>query len=201
MEDPENSETNKILCEERKKVMKKLIAMMLVLTMVFVFVACGEEAAPAANGGDEITGEVYDAGNVQVLVPGGWKAFGVSDIFGEDGAMDPDAVQICKGGETELDLWSKPYIQINYYGADTDMMQPSKDFYDNAEDIDPMTIGSHTWNGFTCESLGAKIAILWAEDGDHQYQASVYLEAGDETISLTDADVQAILESVTPSAA
>lgn len=185
--------------------MKKLFAMMLVLVMVFAFVACGEDAAPASDGGEnasEITGEVYDAGNVQVLAPAGWKAFGVSDVFAEEeNAMDPDVVQVCKGGETEMDLWSKPYIQINYYGPDTDMMQPSKDFYDNAEDIEPLTAGSYTWTGFTCESLGSAIAILWAEDGEHQYQASVYLEAGGQSISLNDADVQAILASVTPSAA
>lgn len=147
----------------------------------------------------EIAGEIFDAGNVQVLVPEGWKAFPVTDAFADDPkTMDPDVVSICKGGETDLDTLTKPSIRIDYYGPDREMMGGLKDWYSNTEDLAPMQLGNYTWTGFTTTDYG-KMAVLCAEDGDHQYQATVYLEVEGKTISLEDQDVQAILASVRPS--
>jgi len=152
-----------------------------------------DEAAPA------VSGEFFDAGNVQALVPEGWKAFPQSDVFSdEEGATDPDVISICKGGETDFDLLTKPFVRIDYYGPDTEMGGGLKEWYSNTEDLEPVRCGKYTWEGFTTTDYGL-MAVLVAQDGKHQYQASVYLETDDGTISLDDEDVLAILASVAPS--
>ncbi len=176
-----------------KKTMKKAMLLLLALALCTVALAgCGKETPKTP---EEVKGEVYDAGNVSALVPDGWKAFPVSDMFDDyDGDYDPTAMQICKGGKTELDLFSKPYIQINYYPNNT--MSIYKDWYDEAVDIEPMQLGNYTWNGFTATSLGDPIAILWPESDDVQIQVTFSLGTDDGTITLNDADVQAILMSI-----
>lgn len=183
--------------------MKKLIALLLALTMALCFVACGDDEETAGGGGSdkEITGEVYDAGNVSALVPDGWKAFPVSDMWSEEeGAMDPYQLNIIKGGQSDLDMLSKPYIQIVGYEPDS-MGVPSKDFYDAAEDVDPITTGGLTWEGFRATGmLDSSFIILWTTNADgYQFQVTVYDKTDNGNISLTDADVQAILGSITNS--
>ncbi|MBR6791421.1 MAG: hypothetical protein IKM31_11215 [Oscillospiraceae bacterium] len=146
-----------------------------------------------------VSGTVFDAGNVQALVPDGWKAFPQSDAFTDDpDDTDPDVISVCKGGETDLDLLTKPSVRIDYYGSGTEMMGGLEDWYDQVESLDPIRLGPYTWEGFITTDYG-RTAILCAEDGEHQYQASVYLDVEGQTISLDDPDVQAILASVAPS--
>jgi len=193
--------------------MKKILALITVaLLCATMLCGCSEkksndnaktdDATDATTQKVEQTAEptTFDAGDVSVDVPSGWKAFAVPEVFAEDGSMDPTSVRVCKGGKTDVDIFTHPYIQINYYGAETEMMTPMKEFYDDTADIEPIVAGAMTWNGFTGDSLGYKIAILWAEDGDDQYQATMYLETDNGTITLDDADVQAILASVKASA-
>ena len=196
--------------------MKKLTAILLALTLLLALAACGgdkptEPAAqpttqntqnepsaaneePSATG--EIKGELYDAGNVTVFVPEGWKAFPQADVFSdEEGAVNPDVLRVCKGGETDWDLFSKPNIQINYWGPSVTGMLTDKDWYDNAEDIDPITTGEHNWIGYKGESLGSKLIILFEDLGNIQYQATLWYETDGGSISLEDPDVLAILAS------
>ncbi|MBQ2697405.1 MAG: hypothetical protein IJF59_01915, partial [Clostridia bacterium] len=147
----------------------------------------------------QVPGEMFDAGRVKALVPEGWKGFPQKDPFSDqEGATDPDVINICKGATSDLDLLSKPFVRIDYYGPDTQMGGGLKDWYSNTEDLAPLQCGGYTWEGFTTTDYGL-MAVLVTEDGDHQYQASVYLETDDGKISLADADVQAILASVAPS--
>jgi len=62
-----------------------------------------------------------------------------------------------------------------------------------------MQLGAHSWSGFIGEDGYGKSAVLWLEEGDIQYQAIIWLEVEGMSISLADADVQAILASVAPS--
>jgi hypothetical protein len=184
--------------------MKRMLALMMAMVLcVSMLAACGgsEDAAGETAQEKEIEGEVFDAGNVSALVPKGWAAFPVADMWSdEEDAMDPDQVQICKGAESEWDLFSKPYIAIVYYGADTDLMAPDSSWYDEAKDIDDIKLSNLTWKGFTAVSFDMPMAILWADDGaGNEYQATIYLETSDAEISLEDADVLAILESIKPS--
>jgi predicted small lipoprotein YifL len=192
--------------EEKK--MKKVFVLMLALMICLAFLAgCGSKEPAATDSQDtnaqaaqtEISGDVFDAGEVSALVPAGWKAFAVSNIFSEEeNATDPTAMQICKDAKEEWDLFSKPYLQINYYGADTSM-EIYKDWYDDTEDLEPIKLDNYTWNGFTGKSMDYPVAVLWAEDGDDQFQVTIMLEMDDGKISVDDADVKAILASIKPS--
>ncbi len=185
--------------------MKKTFALFLSFTICAAMLAgCGgsggSDTPPAGSGNTEITvpGEAYSTGEFQALVPEGWAAFPITDAFSEDNAVDTSCFNIIKGGTSDLDLFSKPYVRLDYYGPDTQMMKPSSEYYENVEDVAPMQLGSHSWSGFIGEDGYGKSAILWVEEGDIQYQAIIWLEIENEKISLDDKDVQAILASVTP---
>ncbi|MBR4080086.1 MAG: hypothetical protein IKK29_07725 [Christensenellaceae bacterium] len=155
-----------------------------------------EAAEPA------VTGEMFNAGNVSAVVPDGWKAFPVADIFAEeDDAVDPNAIQIGKGAESDWDLYSVPYLDIDYYGPSSELWPPTKDWYDDAEDIAPFKAGKYNWEGFSATSFGQPLTIVWAIDGDDEYQVNIWTGAdANNAITVMDADVQAILASLQPTA-
>ena len=99
--------------------MKKVLALLLAAAMcAAALTGCGggdkpKETEKPDTKIPEVPGEVFDAGNVQALVPEGWKAFPQKDIIADNGTMDPDVISICKGAETELDLMSKPFVRID----------------------------------------------------------------------------------------
>ena len=195
--------------------MKKILALVLVLTLLFTLAACGEKeekkdnedpktsenGGENNNGGAEIKGEAYNAGNFSALVPEGWMAIPVSDMWSDaPNAVDPDALQIIKDGTSEFDILTKAYIQFNYYAPETDLMVPSSEWYDGAENLDPIVAGEYTWNGFTAVSGGNTMITLWTgEAGGPQFQATLWCN-GENVISASDADVLAILASVVPAA-
>lgn len=204
--------------------MKKWIACLLILCLLTaVFTGCGKEApAPQetvqqANENEQqptavpeaeqkapeeekADGALYDAGNVTVLVPGGWKAFPDLDVFSEEeGATNPDVLNVSKGGQSDMDLFTKPYVRIAYSGPSVQMLEPDADWYEDVEELDPIITGEHEWSGFSCKSMGVPLTILWCEEGSIQYQATLSLGSDGDTISHQDADVQAILASVQPS--
>ena len=197
--------------------MKKLTYILLSLTMLASLAACGSKSntptadtQPAAASSAEATspektndaapsttGEFYDTGNFKVLVPGGWKAFPQHDVFNDDPeVMNPNILQIGKGATSDMDLYSKPAITINYAGRSTSMMAPSRGFYENVLDMDDVTTGNHTWSAFSCESMGQKLYMLFEDQGKIQFQAAVTYETSGGSVSLDDADVQAILASI-----
>ena len=190
--------------------MKKLLCILLALCLLASLAACGGKdnasptpdmstAAPvqtAAPGG-AATGEFYDTGNFKVLVPDGWKAFPQHDVFNDDpNAMNPNIIQIGKGAASDMDLYSKPAITINYAGKGTTMMAPSMDFYDDVEDMPDVTTGSHKWSVFRCVSMGQKLYMLFEDQGKLQFRAAVTYETDGGSVSLDDTDVRAILDSV-----
>ena len=73
--------------------MKKVFVLMLALMICLTFLAgCGSKEPAATDSQDtnaqaaqtEISGDVFDAGEVSALVPAGWKAFAVPDVFSEE---------------------------------------------------------------------------------------------------------------------
>ena len=180
--------------------MKKIAALLLALAMVLCLVACGEKAPEAPATPDEVKGETHDTGAFTVLIPEGWLAVPVSDMWTDDpDDTDPSALQIIKGGESEWDLFTKPYIQINHYGPDTEMMEPWKDLYDGAEDLADFTTGSLTWKGFSAKDLlGNDMIVLWTagDAAGNQYTLNIVPKTDAGEISLQDADVLALLGSL-----
>lgn len=153
---------------------------------------------------DGIQGILSGTASFQVLVPPGWSALPVKDVFAED----PDAVKenclfLIKGGETEQDLHSKLYVQIQYYGPGVTLPDPAMDTYQNIQAIEPVTLGEYIWQGFIAEDLQGravlgKAALLWTDRTEGNFLVSCYLERGRECISLEDPEVQYILASLTP---
>ncbi len=205
--------------------MRKLTCITLMLSMVLLLAACGGKAESQSAGGktDEPAaasqaagssqaaatesggaaddgaagGQVYDTGNFKVLEAEGWKVFPQKDMFSEDkDALNPNMVQICKGGKTETDIFTYPSMTISYGGKDNKLVAPSKEFYDNVEDLDDIVTGNHTWTAFKCESVGTKMYVLYEDTGDIQYQASLCYEMSGGNANIDDADVQAILTSI-----
>lgn len=181
----------------------KLFAFVLAILMCLgAFAACGSDngdgkSTDDGNGKDPVD-TIYDVGDITVAVPEGWMAFNNTDIHAEEsGTLSKRSVNIAKGATSEMEIFIKPYIKIDYHGSDIQMIKPDKSFYDNAVDLTPIKLGSHTWSGFSCESIGYPLVILWAEEGDDQYQVTINCGQGDDAISLEDAEVQRIITSIT----
>lgn len=185
--------------------MKKTIAILLAALMLLSLAACAaKDGAPKSDGeqtaAGAVSGEMYDAGQVSVLIPDGWNAVPQHDVFADDAnAMLPDVINVCKGGTTADDLYSHPYVRIDFGGTSKTLMMASKSYYEDAEDIEPLTTGSHSWNGFKCSNYGTPMTVLFCEETPIQYQACVFTDTAGGKLSLEDADVQAILASVCPS--
>ena len=80
-----------------------------------------------------------------------------TDYFDEyEEGYNPNVIQICKGAESEWDQLSTPYVMISYFGLDNLTFEPSKDFYEEGADLEPVTLGDYTWKGFTAKSLDGK---------------------------------------------
>ncbi|MBE6679112.1 MAG: hypothetical protein E7598_01170 [Ruminococcaceae bacterium] len=129
---------------------------------------------------------IFKTDSFCITVPQGWKAFKVNERV----------IHICKGGEKDSDILSKPYMQLNFSG-EAYMIPPSRSGYYDITDIPPITLGNYTWQGFECESMGFRVAMIFTGEGKRQFQVSANLETPIGKIEMTDADVQSILASVT----
>ncbi len=180
--------------------MKKLLCMVVALMMTMVLlVGCSGGGSGEASTPDEVKGEVFETEKLSVLVPDGWMAFMGPDIFNEyDGESNPTVIQMGKGIEESLGLLQKPAIYI-YFNADTPAGDPevSKPFYENVEDVESFDAAGFTWIGFTGESIGYPSAVLSSQANEtDSFNVTMTLENGGDSISIDDADVQAILDSI-----
>ncbi len=141
-----------------------------------------------------ITGETYENGVFSVLVPDGWAAFPVKSTSG-DGSIEEHKLNLVKGGTSDADLWSKCSIKIEVanYSASYSVYL---DAFENYEDV-TLPLGQYTYTGPAGEYQGDwECAMLSATNGEGYVAGSVFYKVKDEEISLSDADVQAILASV-----
>ncbi len=146
----------------------------------------------------DITGERISAGNVSALCPDGWKSYPVWDLWAEkENTPDKDKLKFNKGAVSEDDQHFTPSIEIRYYGVDATFFRPDKDRFEDPEDLAPMKIGERTWEGIAGLSWGNKQALIWTEDGDDEFLIAILLEYDGKKITLQDADVQAIIASIT----
>lgn len=155
----------------------------------------------AANPDIDITavkGERITTGNVSALCPDGWKSYPVWDLWAEkENTPDKNILKFNKFAKTEDDQHVTPSIEIRYYGLNSSFIEPGKDRFDDAEDIGPTKIGNRIWKGITGLSWDTKQALIWTEDGDDEFLIAILLEYDGKSISLQDADVQAIIASIT----
>lgn len=133
----------------------------------------------------EITGEIYDTGELRALVPDGWAAFPIPDVF----ADEPDAVKtscfhIIKGGVSDRDIHAKPYIRLECLEPGVQIADPDPALEKNVEDVGPLNLGGYSWNGYVFEDcfvgygkpVIGKMAVLWTEAGSTRYEAVIRLE-------------------------
>lgn len=119
---------------------KNIVFMLAAVLLTAMFAGCS--GAPGETDSENITGETFDGGNISALVPDGWMGFHGVDFFEEyEEGYDPNVIQIAKGAESEGDLFFSPYVMINYYAPDNPMMEPMKELYEDAADLEPVTIG------------------------------------------------------------
>lgn len=135
----------------------------------------------------------FDNGILRVLVPSGWGLF-----FGIDSECrtTQKKVHIYKDAKHESDIFTHAGITICFFDRQDYYFSP-KFIYDNVADIEAFTLGAYTWNGYTCTSLGYPYAMLEAEHNGCVFQVMILMKNGEHEISLDDADVKTILESLT----
>ena len=139
-----------------------------------------------------MSGQLFDNGILRVVVPEGWLIFYGID---SDGKASPKKLHIYKGAQTELDIFSKAGITVCFYGKD-EIFISIKALYDNICDMEPFECGGHLWNGYTCTSCGYPYTMLHTTHDGITFQVMVLTENGEHKISLNDADVLSIIESI-----
>ena len=200
---------------------KKITVLVLIGVMAFSFAACRDsndgykKSSSTANEGDssKISGETYDTGKFKVFIPDGWMALKMNDTSGEtdeDGnyPVDKFSVGIIKGGSSEWDAFSKPTIYI-WVQDDNEMASYAESvvkWYNESKKIDVAVEGKETVAYETKMSYGSSEddevyiynQVFIQLDNDHIAQVSVPADMGDDIggVSVTDADVKAIIESV-----
>lgn len=173
--------------------MKKILSALLALTMLLALAACGGSGGGTTSGGGdstkpEVKGETTEVGDFSVLVPEGWLGHAFSNTT--------NSYQIYKGAKDDSDKWSTPCVQIRYWkNGDDSMLDKSKNAYKDVKDIDPVTIGDYTWKGFTGTNSDKPVTYLYSVEAG-PFGVAVYTEVNGKTISLEDADFQAIMASL-----
>lgn len=137
--------------------------------------------------------DVFDNGILRVQVPPGWKLF-----YGIDsqGNPSPKKLHIYKNAQEEADILTHAGITVCFFDRQDTYCSP-KFFYDNVKDIEAFPLGAYTWQGYTCTSFGYPYTMLEAEDKGCVFQVMILMKNGEREISLHDADVKIILESLT----
>lgn len=135
--------------------------------------------------------EIYDNGTIRVNVPEGWSAFLGANSEGKETASK---VLVYKYVNEPLEIFARVGITVCYFGKGETYFSP-KWFYDDVRDIEPFILGRE-WTGYTCTSLGYPYVMLESHADGTVFQVMVLLENGDYRISMEDADVREIIESI-----
>ncbi|MBE6572084.1 MAG: hypothetical protein E7656_07550 [Ruminococcaceae bacterium] len=139
-----------------------------------------------------MAGTFFDNGTIGVFVPEGWKAFEGID---SEGRVTHKKILVYKNVEIETDIFLRTGITVCFFGESDFYLSP-KWFYDDVCDIDGFSLGHHDFTGYTCTSLGYPYVMLESMKEGTVFQIMILLENGEEKISLDDADVKEILESI-----
>ena len=162
--------------------MRKLLSVLMI-----VFLLLGMCSAGVAG---DIT--MFAPGRLSVPVPSGWGAFLTDDA-------DDTSVTLVKGGSDMMGLVFNPSVSVMYIPLGTLVLDP-RDLQENSEDIEPFSLGGYDWTGYSYSSFGLSGICVTARGNFGTITVSISprgVMGGDETISLKDEDVQAILSGIT----
>ena len=162
--------------------MKKILSVLIIVLLLAGVCSAGADG--------DIT--MFAPGRLSVPVPSGWGAF-LAD------AADDTSVTLVKGGSSMMDLIFNPAISVMYTPLGT-LVLDSRDIQESSEDIEPFSLGGYDWTGYSYSSYGLSGIRINTEGNFGTITVSISprgMAGGDETISLEDADVQAILSGIT----
>lgn len=165
----------------------RIVALLFVIALLPFLSSCHKdsgEGKKAVETSEKSQNAVYQTKLLSVEVPKGWKFV--------DNQEKADSAYIYKG---EKEAMESPAVVITYCDPDTQMLSP-RAAYQNTKDIDPVTIGDYTWEGFTAESFDYPITVLLLKK-PHQLQVVLFKEVEGQKINLEDDDVQTIIRSIT----
>jgi len=156
----------------------------------------GSAGAPSGGGGggneSSYTGA---AGTLTVNVPSGWADMPFGSTL-SDG--DPYGLRVYWDTGDSLDYIFSPTVVISViYESQVFEAQTSKSEYTGVTDLQPVTLGGYTWNGFTGTTNDYLKTIIWANDGSDVIKIEFDMNNSKGTLSLDDADVKAIISSIT----
>ena len=134
----------------------------------------------------------FDSGYFRIVVPEGWMAFCGID---SECRITQKKVHIFKDAKLETDIFTHAGITICFFNRQDYYLSP-KFIYDNVEDMEAFTLGAYTWNGYTCTSLGYPYTMLEAKHDGCVFQVMILMKNGEHEVSLNDADVRSIIESI-----
>ena len=164
---------------------------------------CADSAEQGNNAGNNtanISGEAVNAGTVTAVCPDGWTSVGAPDITSDDpAAQAANELRFVKGGSSEADLLTNAYLDIICHGPNSNIMQTDpSEWYDNVAEISGFTTGNYTWAGYSAQSLGVPFVYVSSELNGYTLEVYLYTREGTENAAaITDADVLAVLESIT----
>lgn len=134
----------------------------------------------------------YDNGTLKLELPDRWQVFGSTDVEGKE---NPERIYVYKDVDAPFEIFSRAGITVSYYG-DEDYYLPTRGFYDNVRDIEPIELGGRVWQGYTCLSLGYPYVMLEHFWGERVLFLMVLLKNGEYEISMDDDDVRSIIGSI-----
>lgn len=153
--------------------------------------------ADASESSEPAKLNAMNTGTFTVSAPEGWGLVPVPDMLDKyEGDTDPNAAYIILNGTKDTDVIRHPYIWLTYY-PDASKYSSSKAFYDEVKDLEPVTVGGKSWEGYSYVSSGYPGFCLTAKDGDALWVCLVSSERDNgEKIAVTDEAFRSIIESV-----
>ena len=189
---------------------KKLIAIIaMVCVAAFVLSACGGGNTPSGSGSAAPqsggSAKTYDVGVFTVDLPAGWKEFPQKNVFGEkdengEYPINQECIYVSKDAETELDLFSKPYVSFQYYKPESTLLSP-KSMYDDVKDLDVKIDGAEVTEAFQgSSSLGStwefQIITLKYENGQFVVTIPVSIDGKDTGLKWDAQEVLSMINSL-----
>lgn len=145
----------------------------------------------------DVSGKIVNAGNISALCPDGWKSYGVPDYFSDDiDANSKNGLKFQKGAKSLDDQFLTPGLEIQYYEHGLSPDDPENHYEGKTEKWGPIKLGKYTWKGYIGHDEG--LAFLWTNTGSQYSQITVQMNLEEEgkKISIDDADVLAIINSI-----
>ena len=119
----------------------------------------------------------------------------IINLFDSECRTTQKKVHICKDAKFQTDLFTHAGITICFFDKQDYYFSP-KFIYDNVADMEEFKLGVYKWTGYTCTSLGYPYTMLETKHDGCVFQVMILMKNGKHEISLDDADVKIILESL-----